>query len=654
MRRACIAFLLLAGVGGGAGAAPALAAPTKSDPLSVARSLLAHGEPEEAVRLARRMLAEGVGDPALKRVWLAVIADAEWMRAEAQRFAHPEPALKALRALLGAYPKGEVPARLRLREVRLLRAAGKLDEALTKAIALAEAALDEEISAQAALEAARAWLEKGRRGEAAGMLLKASVRAQKPATRAAALAWLGWIAMQEGRPAQALARFEEAKRLDAQAFSEDPRLLAAYVHALAHAGRTQDALAAADQFLDLWGDAEGPEAWGVRLLRADLLAQSPDPQVRARAAVAYAKLADDAPRSRFGALARLRLWMLEAERVQDRKRLLALIARMERLAAAFQLSPVEDEAMWDIGRIWARIARTPNEVRKALAALLRAASSDAPFAEDAARLGRKLFARELNRLLAADKKKEAVALWRAFPALHPDPGPDAARFLAIARAMRALGLWDEAEAVLDEVARAHAEDLQGELAALERAYVWLERGDADGFEKLIRWLNRREATVFRPEALVVGARMLIRKGRFAQARQVLLGVRAEDLAPRVQRDYWLARARAAEHLKRWREARFAWQAAIAAGLRTSQARFHLGLAWMRLGNCEAALRVWNAIPENERDEAWRYHAALCLARLGRTEEARALWEALAKNADAPYAGAAALMLASLQAKERRP
>ncbi len=650
MRRALLAFLLLSSAGR-AGLDPALAAPPGADPVAVARALLAHGEPEQAIRLARRMLSEGGDNPKLRRVWLAVIADAEWERARARGFSAPEPALKALEALLDTYPKDGIPAALRLREIRLLRAAGRPDEALARAAPLAEAALDEEVAAQAALEAALAWIAKGRTGEATGMLLQASVHARKPATRAAAVAWLGWLAAREGRDAQALARFEEARRLDAAALERDPRLLAAHARVLARAGRRQEALAAANRFLDLWGEMRDPVAWSVRLLRADLLAASPDPDRRARAAVAYAKLAADAPESRFGALARLRMWMLEAESVKERGKLLALARRIERLAARFQLSPVEDEAMWDLGRLWARIAASPAEVRRALAALLRAASAQAPFAGDARRLGRRLFVRELGRLLDAGRDREAVALWRAFPALRPDAGGGARWYLRVAQAMRRLGLLDEAEAVLTAVVNAHPEDLQGEMAMLGRAYVWLERGDRDGFDRLMRWLNRREDTVFRPEALVVGARMLIRQGRHAEARQVLLGVRPADLAPRLRRDYWLARARVAERLRRWSEARLAWARAIAAGLDTPEARFHLGLAWMRLGDCGRAVQAWKQVDEAARDEAWRYHMALCLARLGRRKEADALWQALAAKDDAPYAGAARLMLAGMRARE---
>ena len=48
----------------------------------------------------------------------------------------------------------------------------------------------------------------------------------------------------------------------------------------------------------------------------------------------------------------------------------------------------------------------------------------------------------------------------------------------------------------------------GHKVKLEQVRLWLDRGDKDGFKRVMRWLSQNEFTLYRPEMLLLAAPLL--------------------------------------------------------------------------------------------------------------------------------------------------
>jgi len=600
----------------------------------LAARLLEQGNPEEALKLARQALLQA--EEAEKKRWLALIAEAEWRRAQARRFEDPKSALAAIDLLEEA--EGKLDARWWLRRARLLRAAGQWDEALQAAL---QAAASEQWAVDAAIEQARIEIERGKYAEAAAALLDALMRAPEGSQRAdRAEAWLGWIDAREGRTAQAIARLDRVFARNSSVIEQSPELLATYLQLLAKLGHRQKALSLAARFIDLYG-TDGPLAWQVRFVRAELWQE--DPATRAKARFAYAQLAEDAKGTQLGALASLRARLLALQGERDPKRLRATIRWIGRLAAKHQLSPVEDEAMLALGRLWQRISDPAGDEDRALFFFSKAAAAaEEAIATAARREGRRWMKQRLIALLRNDRARQAALLWRRYSVFRPQPGKDAELLLAMADALRAVGDLAAASRLLEAVRRAHASDLYGERAFVAQARLWLELQVPDGYAHLMRWLGTHE-TIYRPELLLIAATMRLQSKAYAEARSLLAQIAPELLVPEMQKAYWRAQAQAAEGLKRWAQAAKAW--AKAGEYRRA------GLAWFEFGDCLRAKRAWQRAGEPTDDE-WRYHLAWCEARLGLRDQAEARWQRIAERGG-PWAELARLALAISEAERQR-
>ncbi|RME83513.1 MAG: hypothetical protein D6771_05720, partial [Zetaproteobacteria bacterium] len=438
------------------------------------------------------------------------------------------------------------------------------------------------------------------------------------------------------------ARLVEARRVAPEVFERIPELAAAWAKVLARRD-PQQAMRWIERFLLRFPDAR--EVAELRLLRADLL-RSRNPRL---ALAAYAKLAADFPETNAGRLARLRQWMLEARHLRDAEAIRRYIQRIDAWGARFQLSPVEDEAHWDLARLWARIARPEKATDPALKhAWLAAQGSEATVRAKARAWAKRRFADIVQHALDGGDDSTIAQLVRAYPTLMPTPQKAPRLVVRIADALRRVGRWEEAERWIRQVLRAHPEGPAADEARLVLARLFLDRGQAEQAPRLLRWAERMADPARHAEIAVVAASLFVRVGAHSQALAQLAAVPVDLLSASGKRLYWETRAEAEEALHHWREAAASWENAFGAG--AARAWLWSADAWLEAGAPHRARQVLARVPKAQRDRAWRYHWAQALAETGDLRAAEQSWAEVAQGDDA-YAQAARLMLSVIRASK---
>jgi len=195
--------------------------------------------------------------------------------------------------------------------------------------------------------------------------------------------------------------------------------------------------------------------------------------------------------------------------------------------------------------------------------------------------------------------------------------------------------------------------INGQRIMMERAQLWLDRQDPGAIKKIMRWLNRHEFSIYRPDMLLIIARMQMQQGQVDQARQTLVSVRIGDIAPQGRATYWQTMAGIAEALSEWHRAASAWQFYRQVPDTDKQAGLNNQTEDLFKGEeFAAALDLYQQVPEEKRQASWQYHVGVCQLRTGAIKQGTERLKTLAANGEAKrFAALAKLTLADQQAKK---
>lgn len=613
------------------------------------RAILDNGNPELAIRAAQALLAAKHLRNGERRQLLELIARAEEMRAAWRDYADADKALAAWRTLLKEFPNDPGAADVRWHIAWIWWKQGELLKARKAAEGIIEHHPASRRARMAQLLMARIAIARDRLNKARKHLLQYMIDApDAPREQALGLAWLAVVDAREHRFEAALSGMEKARSLAPGLVENDPELLAVHVRLLHRLGHADQAFARSEIFLKRYIDTRF--APSVRLLHADMLAARGQ---RKRALEEYDQLAENEAETSIGKQAFLRKLMLKYANARDFDRLKAPMIALTKIANENQMTAIEAEALLDLARLWRRlIGRTPRAAARALTNYARAAHARfKPWSDQALDEGARLLRTQLATLIRATSPRPAksaarkspagkapdkasrnrwlqtIVLWKRYPLLRsrmltqPDAATETVTIqIGVARALRMLMQFDAAERMLARLYRQDPESIQGQRVMLERARLWLDRGDADGFSRVMRWLDAHEFTIFRPDMMLIAANMQLNAGKTNAASQTLHAVSPDDLAPEARADYWNTEARIAEALKRWHMAARAWQRhAKLTGDGASTLR--AGRDLLRAGEYAAAEQSFLAVPETLRDAEWQYMMAQAEFHTGKWKQA---------------------------------
>jgi len=629
-----------------------------SGQIQAARTFLHNGNPEQAVVTARRALKKPALSASERLELLSTIAKAETMRVTHQHFQQVEPAIAALEAVINEFPDAPDAPEFRWQQAWLWWQAGEHKQAISAAREIIAQDQQPHYLRRAWLLMARVHLQMNNSAYARSDLLQYGLQVESGSReQAIGMAWMAMVDRRESRLDVAFKTLNAVYRNWPQVIRDEAQLFATYIELLHHNGKDKLALQLANVFVRQYSDLSHSAM--VRLIRADIHAA--DPRTIDDAIKEYTILADRRAETTIGRKAFMRKLMLEFRDETRRDRLLPVLMSLKKLADANQLSPIEDEAMLDLARLWARItpldarlAQAKVDVAPALEAYARAgASLDSHIADAARAEGAQWLQKYIMVLLQQRQWLKAVTIWCHYPQLRPEARKSQVLRLGIARAMRMLMLFDSAEVMLEQLYAENRRSIRGQRIMMERARLWLDRRDADGVRKIMRWLNRHEFSIYRPELLLIVARMQLTAGQADLARQTLISVAAEDLAPESRLHYWQATAETAEALSQYHQAARAWsEYRKTAGADAGRGLTRQSEALFRAGEFARARELYRQMPEAQRDAGWQYHMGIGQLRSGELKQGVERLRKLIDRSDGGrFAALARLALADLQAQK---
>ena len=644
-------------------ALPSLAPAAVGEQAQAAAAFLHSGRPDQAVASARHALKKGGLTAAEREALLDTVARAELMRTTNQQFQQVKSAIQALETYINEFPDSAKAPEFRWRQAWLWWKSEHFKEAIAAAREIIAEDQQPKNLRRAWLLMARAHLHMNQYAYARSDLLQYGLQVRSNSReQAVGMAWMAVVDAREKRPDAAFKSLHAVYRKWPKVITSESQLFAIYIELLDRQKQYDAALKLAEAFIRQYSDT--PESARVRLIRANLHARNP--QTIAQAIEEYAILADRQAETTIGRKAFMRKLMLQFREEKQRDKLLPVLVSLKKMADENQMSDIEDEAMLDMARLWTRLTLPVNDhARKgaapmppALEAYARASASHDPRIAAAAKTEGAIWMKKYTQILIRKQQwLQAVTTWRHYPQLHPSPHTSQMLRLGVAHAMRMLMLFEPAEAMLKQLYRDNRMSIIGQRVMLERGKLWLDRRDPDGVKKMMHWLNRHEFSIFRPEMLLIVARMQLDQQQAELARQTLLSVHAADIAVESRPLYWQTRAEISEALSDWRRAARAWERYRA----SKGADVGMGLGrqadnLFAAGEFAAALKLYQQIPEPERDSGWQYHVGVCQLRSGAVRQGVARLQQLAgakvdKKQPDHYIALAKLALADKQAKK---
>jgi len=631
---------------------PIQAIAASSDRVQTARIFLGNGDPDQAIRTAEKLLKKQDLSRDEQNELLSLIADAEKIRTTHQHFQQTEAAIHAIESLLHEFPEHPRAAQYRWDRAWLWRQAGNDKQAMT--------ALREIIAKdQQPANLQRAWLMMARihigqqhYAYARSDLLQYGLQvAEKSREQATGMAWMAIVDRGEDRSDAAYNNLETVFRRWPAVLNDEPILYSAYITLLYEHGKNNNALALAEDFMRLYIGTD--LAADIRLIRADILSENKINT--ARAIREYGILADAQAETGVGRRAFMRKLMLENRHENERKNLVPVMVALKKVADSNQLSTLEDEAMLDLARLWTRInpsgldstGHTP-----ALEAYARAAGSmDQRIASVASREGAIWLNSKLKIHLEDQHWLEAVTIWRKYPQLQPAPAESQELKTSIAHAMRMLMLFDASEDILQDLYTRNKTSIRGQQVMVELAKLWMDRQDNDGIKKIMRWLNRNQFSIYRPEMMLIVARIHMNLKQPELARQTLTRVSADDIAMESRESYWLTQAEISAAMNEWHTAASNWQQYRGSpGADPAMGLLNQANALFNASEFSTAHNQYMQIPDGRRDAEWQYHVAICELHTGELKQGSQRLQDLMDNKDAGrFAALARLALADQQA-----
>jgi len=609
-----------------------------SDRVQTARIFLDNGNPDQAIRTSEKLLQIQDLSSDERSQLLSLIADAEIIRATARHFTNIQSAIHAIQSLLSEFPDLPRAAHYRWQRAWLLWKNKDYKQAITADREII--ALDQQPAnlRRAWLMMARIHIHEQRFAYARSDLLQYGLQVRMGSReQAVGMVWMAIVDHGESHDNIALSSLDTVFHAWPTVITDEPLLLATYIQLLQAQKEDKKVLHLASIFIRKYINTD--PAAGVRLIQADIFAKHK--KSIPVAIMEYGILSNTAAGTDIGRKAFMRKLMLENRDTHDRKKLLPVMQTLQNIANTNQLSPIEDEAMLDLARLWIRIAspgnpdagRTP-----ALDAYAHAAiSTDRRIATSARREGADWMQKKLKALLKARKWLIAVAIWRKYPQLQPAPSSALDLRISIAHAMRMLMLFNASEDVLQKLYARNKDSVLGQRIMLELAKLWMDRQDTDGVKKIMRWLNRHPFNIYRPEMMLIVARIQVHQKQPEMARQTLAAVHVDDLTMSSRASFWRTSAAVSAMLGEWHSAAREWLAyRNTPGANQAQGLLNQADALLKATEFTSAYTLYMQIPEKNRDAAWQYHVAICQMNTGELNQASQRLNELIKNKDAGH------------------
>ncbi len=651
-----IHFLVVIALVAGSGVGLAIAEP--SDRVQGVRIFLNQGNPEQAIQTAEKMLASPKLAEMDRLELLKLVAEAEEFRAAASHYQDITKAIRAIDTVLKEFPDSVDQAPLIWRSAWLYWKRGADKLALAAARDLTERFRESRDATKAYLLMARIHIDQARFDSARNDLLQHGLRVKDDSVeQLVGLSWIAVIDYEERRFKQSYAALEKVYLKDADIVESEERLFATYIRMLHRFDRDQEAMNLSDKFLKRY--VKGFYVPHVRLLRADMLAHMPDPNLKL-VEKEYEKISLVAAETTVGKKAFMRKLMFQYRDSKDYATLKPVIIALKRVASQNQLSEVENESILYQARIWVRVsvADAENTPRQATTVALedyaRVASSPYPeLVEQALSEGKSTFQAYIGKLIDDQKWMQTVVIWERFPQLRPSGRSASQLQFGVAHALRMLMEYEQSEEILSQLYEQAAGSVWGHKVMLEQARLWLDRGDADGVNRVMKWLSEHEFTLYRPEMLLIVARMQLKRGSASAASQTMASVSDSDIAIEERDEYWQAQAHIAEKLSRWHVAAHAWrQYGETEGADKVEALIQQANSMFKAKDYAKAEALYEAVPETQQTAEWRYRFSICQMNTGKRTQAIERLEKLKAEKDAGiYASLASLALAERQADQ---
>ncbi|MDQ6994976.1 MAG: hypothetical protein Q9M18_05215 [Mariprofundaceae bacterium] len=622
------------------------------------RVFLNNGDPDQAILTAHSLLEDTSISQDERFDLLSLLGYAEEMKAQAKHYENVKKAVKALQNLEKAFPQRVHKAPLHWRIIWLHWKHGDDKVALHMASTLRSNYPKRPEAMQAAMLMARIYIRQHKFDEARSNLMHYGLGANKGSREEALTqAWIAVVDAAEKRYSVAVQQLNRVDHDFPSVIKDDEQVFAVYIQALNSVGQYSKALMKAEVFLNTY--LEGESLVKIRLLRADLwamLKSVPESRIERE----YDILAEQEAETTIGKQAFMRKLMVQHAKSQTYYDLKPVIIALKRIASRNQLSPVENEALYDLGLLWQRLSHSdPKHAPKqaimaSLDAFARVAKSDiADFRVLSHRAGSALF----NQRLDSDAKKESwqkvIALWERYPSLRQNDAVVKERSFDVAHALRMLMDYQQSEELLNRLYDDAGNTVWGQKVMLERAKLWMDRGDMDGVGRILAWLDAHEYTLYRPEMLLLVAQMQLNLGHATVASQSLLGVSVDDVTEEDRLHYWQIKADINEALKYWHVAAKAWrQYGQSKGADVDVALIREADDLFQAESYKQALKLYQHVKKENQDAAWHYHAAMSRLKMGAYDMALAELEALTQDKEAGvYASLASMELADRKALE---
>ena len=622
------------------------------------RIFLNQGNPEQAITTAESLLTEPQLTEVDRLALLELIAEAEEFRAVAMHFQDVSKAVAAINTLIKEFPGQVDEPELLWKSAWLEWRKGGKKVALTIARDVKDRFPDSKTATKAWLLMARIHIELSKMNLARNDLLQYGIRAEDDSReQSLGSVWMAVVDYEESRFKEALNELDSVYLSRPEIIELEERLFATYIRVLHREGMAEKAFNLTDPFLKRY--VKGDYVAGIRLLRADMQYERKDADLIALQKE-YEIIANNEAETDVGKKAFMRKVMLQYRESNDYKTLKPVVIALKRLAAQNQLSEIEDESLLSQARLWVRLAEKDAEnaptqaVTVALEGYARVSASPyeklATFAKSE---GREVFVKYLEGLIAGESWMQVVVGWERFPQLRPLDQEASLLQFGVAHALRMLMEYEQSEALLDQLYEQSAGSVWGHKVVLERARLWLDRGDADGVKKVMRWLNENEFTLYRPEMLLLAAQMQLKQGHASAASQTIVSVAAADVALEARAEYWKTHAEISNKLSRWHVAARAWREyGNSSGADQATALLEQANSLFKAKDYRKAEALYEKIPEASQTPVWKYRYSICQINTGKWRQAVDRLESLKSDSEAGiWASLAALTLAERKADE---
>ena len=633
-------------------------ASAESNLLSGAHSYLKSGAPEKAVEVARELLS----DPSLKNderkeIW-ELIVKAEHIIAKAQHYSDVSNAVEAIETLIKEFPEQVNHSKLYWDIIQLYWNQNNHEKAQA-------AILNLQTNFPNSEEVGKSWLILGMihfmnedYADARKSFLRLTLYAEDDSHDAKmAKIWIAMVDFEEQRFNEALQGISPIFKSNPELITENDNIYTRYILLLDATGRKKSAFRHANKFLAQY--KQSTHSSRIRLLQADLMLDRPKPDI-ADITKTYGILADKEAGTVIGRQAFMRKMMLQSREMKEYREIKPIIIALKRIGNENQMSLVEDEAFLHEAKLWNKVAKSGSDFSRATAysAALRqydnaTHSKDAQLAQKATKGGSKVFLDHINDLISHEEWLNAISLWEHYPQFRPPLSKSKKLRFNIARGLKMLMQYEQAETILTQLHEQADGSVWGEKVMLERARLWLDRNDEQGIERVMQWLNKHEYTLYRPEFMVIIAHMHLQRKNAIAASHTLDGVLPEDLAKDTIKDYWHAQALTAEALSRWHIAAKSWQKyGEYSPENINQARLNQADALFKGKEFGAAEKLYAQIPETMQNPAWHYRYSISQLKNGKWTQAQERLNTLKDNPDAGiYASMATLTLAERDADQ---